>query len=190
MTKIIKRIVLAGAWCVLSLAANAASVQLQPETAQVAGTFEIDLYLNATDSLGDHPGQYSGRVVIEYDPMLVSFEGFSYGAPASELYAVEQNNFGLYETVSLGFENALDDAVIGSYTFSQLPGASGVIGFSVYDYSEVLGSFANESPSNQPFQPLFVGAEVTVVPLPAAFWVFGSALTGMAWVRRRESEAA
>jgi len=35
-----------------------------------------------------------------------------------------------------------------------------------------------------------VGAEVTVVPLPAAFWLFGSALTGMAWVRRRESEAA
>jgi hypothetical protein len=172
------------------LAANAASVQLQPETAQVAGTFDIDLYLNATDSVGGHPGQFSGRVVIEYDPTLVSFVGFSYDAPASELYAVDQTDFGFHETVSLGFKNALDDTVIGSYTFNLLPGASGVIGFSVYDYNDAFGSFANELPTNYSFVPSFVGTEVTVVPLPAAFWLFGSALAGMAWVRRGEIEAA
>ena len=112
MPTTIKRIVIAAGLCAFSLAVNAASVQLLPETAQVAGTFDIDLYLNATDTAGDHPGQFSGRVVIEYDPTLVSFAGFSYDAPASELYAVEQINFGFHETVSLGFGNALDDGVI------------------------------------------------------------------------------
>jgi len=173
---------------ILSLAANAASVELLPQSAQVGGSFDIDLFLDATDTAGGHPGQYSGRVVIEYDPSQVSFVGFSFEAPASELYALEQIDYGSYETVSIGFQNALDSEVIGSYTFDALAGPDAVIGFGIYDYDIDFGTFANESPSNQSFVPDFVGAEVTVVPLPAAFWLLGSALAGMAWTGRRERD--
>jgi hypothetical protein len=170
----------------LSLSAGAATVQLQPDSAEVLGSFDIDLHLNAVDTGGNHPGQYSGRVVIEYDPALVSFTGFTFASPVSELYAIEQINNGSYETVSLGFENALDDSLIGSYSFSALPGAVGTVNFTIYDYDDVFGSFVNESPANLGFEPEFLGADVTVVPVPAAIWLMGSALAGMAWAGRSQ----
>jgi len=95
------------------------------------------------------------------------------------------------DIVTLGFENALDTGVIGTYNFvvnglpDPVPSIGSVFTFDVYDGEDFFDSFANESPSNQTFAPVFNGASVTVVPLPPALLLLLSAFVTLLPASRR-----
>ena len=95
----------------MTLPLYAASVSLDPSSAQVStgGTFTVDLVLNASgpEVLGDHdPAAIGGEVVIDYDPNLIMFTGFTpNGAVGISFDPIVGSDNGL-ETITLGFNNA------------------------------------------------------------------------------------
>jgi len=163
----------------------AASVSLVPENPVVApGSVTINLVLEASDvAEGCDPrcSQFVGEVVVDFDPSQLSFVGFTANAPAVLGFGPDA----AAGTVTLGFEDALESGVVGSFEFlvGDAPGTGIALGLA--DNLPLLGSFEYEEPTNQFFFPDFVGAEVQVVPLPAAAWLFLSALAAVAARTRR-----
>jgi hypothetical protein len=178
-----------------SLTANAASVSLVPSVSTVGagGTFSLDLQLSAADRLvSGYVGEFSGLVAIRFNSQFVDFTSFAFSAPATELVGVSVTPDGTDDIVMLGFENALDTGVIGTYSFTvndlpdPIPPIGTIFTFDVYDADDFFDSFANESPSNQTFVPEFNGTSVTVVPLPMPLVLLLSAFaTLLPAVRRR-----
>ncbi len=192
--KSIPTITAAALLALYSITANAASVSLVPSASTVGAgdTFSLDLQLDASDQLvPGFDGEFSGMVAVRFNSEFVDFTSFVFSAPATELSGVSVLTDGSDDIVTLGFENALDTGVIGTYNFvvNDLPGPVPPLGtvfvFDIYDADDFFDSFANESPSNQTFTPVFNGATVTVVPLPAALVFMLSAFATLLPVTRR-----
>jgi len=190
----ITRTIIATTLLAFSFTASAASVSLTPSTGEVGvgGAFSLDLELSAADRLvPGFVGEFSGLVAIRFNSQFVDFTSFVFNAPASELQAVSVVSDGDDDIVTLGFENALDTGVIGTYNFvvnglpDPVPSIGSVFTFDVYDGEDFFDSFANESPSNQTFAPDFNGASVTVVPLPPALVLLLSAFVTLLPASRR-----
>ncbi|MGI9293281.1 MAG: cohesin domain-containing protein [Pseudomonadales bacterium] len=171
--------VLIGVW---AQTAAAASISLNPSSPTVApnGTFTVDLFLNANDTDGDHPGNFSGQVRINYDPSLLTLVESS--ATLAELAGGSQGD------MSFGFGNVIfnedpDQGVVGTFTF-QATAAFGPAGIGVEDAFGLM-SFANNAGGVNEFFPGFSGTSVQVVPLPAASWLLLSALGALGLFGRK-----
>jgi len=160
----------------------AATVELDPSSVTVNenGSFTVDLNMDAADAPGTHPGLFSGSIVIDYDPALVSYDSFAINAPAQIASGPAMGTDGSLETVTLGFHSfsaPLDTGTIGTFSFTALGDIGNLIDIGLDD-SSFFGSFANLLPSNAKFFPTFTGmsAEITAIPVPAAAWLMLSGL--------------
>jgi hypothetical protein len=68
-----------------------------------------------------------------------------------------------------------------------LGSAGSTISFGLGDAEPFLGSFFNTDAVVKKFEPAFNGAEVSVVPIPAAAWLMMSALGILGGLSRRRS---
>ncbi len=160
----------------------AASVSLISSAFSVApnGTFMVNLDLDATTVMDPN---YSGSVIIDYDPARLTFTGFQETVNGTTSDLVSNTLAG---TVFLNFGDiSSDTATIGKYGF-QATLLQGVASIGVAD-GDSLGSFlANQNE----FFPTFNGTSVTVegapVPLPGALWLMMSGL-GMLGLARRKA---
>jgi hypothetical protein len=164
---------------------SAATVSLVPEDPVVApGSITVDLVLEASDVAdGCDPrcSDFAGHVVVSFDPAGLTFVGFAAEQPANLIVGPTTET----GTVTIGFDDALESGIVGSFEFlvTAEPGTGVALGLA--DTQPLLGSFEYEQPTNQFFFPDFVGTELQVVPLPAAAWLFLSALgAAVARVRR------
>ena len=191
-----RTIIAASLLALFSVSANAASVSLTPSasTVGIGGTFSLDLELSAADKLVpgfEDKDEFSGLVAIRFNSEYVDFTSFVFNLPATQLSGVVVSSVGADDIVTLGFENAPDTGVIGTYNFvvnelpDPVPALGTIFSFDVYDADDFFDSFANESPSNQTFAPDFYGANVTVVPLPPALVFLLSALATLLPTVRR-----
>jgi hypothetical protein len=155
-----------------SLPLQAASISLQPSQAllQPAQSFTVDVLISATDTPGDHPGLHKGSIVIDFDPLLFSYDSLSLGSGISLYQALTQGTAGSRATLSFGFYNAPDTGTVASLTFTTTGAAGSSGAFGVDDTSQTVGSFFSTVPTNQRFYPSFNGAEAQIVPLPSAAW--------------------
>lgn len=171
----------------MSTLGQAATVSLVPSATDVdnGDVLSLDLVLDATGAPGAVPGSFHGSVILDYDPGLVSFDDFTFNSPASELAIAPVTDGG--STVTLGFEGAPNVGVIGTFTFNVLGMDGDVLNFGLNDADDFFGSFANTLPTIQPVFPDFNGASVNVVPIPAAAWLFLSALGLAGTVARRRA---
>jgi len=166
----------------VALPSFAATVQLIPSASEVlqGQSFTVDLFMDATDVPGDHPGSYQGFVSLTWDLGAVQYDGFSYtnanqfgGAPSDTATSV---SLGFDQAIFPGASGSDDSGVIGTYSFTALGSPGDVISLLIADGVPVLGSFANTEPTLQNFTPEFLGSDVSVVPLPAAAWLMLSGL--------------
>jgi hypothetical protein len=176
--------IVAGIALIAGLGAQAASVSLVPSATTVieSTTFTIDLQLSAADTVGSHPGSYIGKITLDFDPAKIAYETFTYtGATQWELAPTTGSANGR-QTVSLGFQGAADVSTIGVFTFTALS-SLGQTSVGIADYSNFITTFANTVPTNQTFNPTFIGTTVNIsaVPLPATSWllVTGFGLLGL-----------
>jgi hypothetical protein len=174
--------------------ALAATVRLVPEAdAVVPGLIEVDLVLEAADiAEGCTPrcSSFAGNVRIEFDPARLQYVGINFVAPAErETFEASEPQFiassGGSDPVEFWFINALEQGTVATLLFDVIAAPGETVSISVEDNRPLLGSFEYAEPTNQFFFPDFVGAEVQVVPLPAAAWLFLSALAAVAARSRR-----
>jgi len=167
----------------VALPAYSATVSLVPSTTTVSegGSFTVDLVLDAADAPGNHPGSFRGLIELDYGSSA-DYTGFTYTSPAVAFGATTDNP----GVIELGFDLANDVGVIGTFSFDVTGSAGDVIDLDLEDAVFVIGSFFNTDPSPTKFTPTFVDAQVSVVPVPAAIWLLGSALVGLGSMRRRK----
>ncbi|MEE4184163.1 MAG: VPLPA-CTERM sorting domain-containing protein [Gammaproteobacteria bacterium] len=188
MNKLFRNIAGAAVTLLLSSAAQAASVSLVPSAAAVENgdVLAVQLALDAPDAAGSSPGAFHGIVVLEYDPALLSFDSFEFSAPAAASGPVLASGHGAgLSSIEVAFQNAFNVGTIGTFTFNVLCINGDVIDLTIRDADDFFGSFVNTVPTIQPLYPDFTGAAVNVVPIPAAVWLFMSALGLAAGVARR-----
>jgi hypothetical protein len=171
----------------VSLGARASSVSLVPSTTNVLqnGTFTVDLMLSAADAIGGHPGDYVGKVTLDFDPLKLAYQGFAFTSPVTQYMAVSTGTAGARQTVSLGFAEATDNSKIGVFTFQALS-SLGSTNLGVADYDDFIHTFFNTTPTNQRFYPNFNGTSVNIsaVPLPATAWLLATGF-GLVGIRQR-----
>ncbi len=184
----------------LAGSAGAASLALKPSPGmnviggviQVGqgGTVNLDLQLvlEAGDTL---PGQYGGTIVVSYDASQFDFAGF---APNGVSYFCDPlppggcapivATTGSVETVELGFENAVNTNVVGTFSFVANGAIGEIASLGLADADDFFGTFLRYEPAFEPYTLDFTGASVSTVPLPASVWLLGTALGGLAARRR------
>ena len=177
----------------LALPASAATVSVQPSSAQVAtgAAFTVDRVLDASDAPGSHPGLYGGQVVLAFDPTLLSYSSFTLASGVTFFSAPVVGSANGLTTVTLGFENAGDTGRVGTYAFNAVGAAGSVATLDIADADPFFGTFVAQLPTNQPFYPAFVDASVnvTAVPLPGAAWFLATGF-GVAAARARRQVRA
>ena len=167
----------------MALPSLAATVSLVPSTNAVSEgeSFTVILVMNAPDAPGNHPGIFRGKVEVEFDELLVDYVGFEYNSPATEFGGTTIDA----GSVKLGFDNSIDVAIIGTFTFNTTGPAGSTISLGLDDAIPLIGTFFNTDPIVK-FEPDFSGAEVSVVPIPAAVWLFASGLGMLGFTRRKQ----
>jgi len=121
-----------------------------------------------------------------------SYEGYAYDDcyfdffhPGSNGCTIDRQLGTGYEQLFI-FEDAVESESTGKYLVFGLDGlpsnAGGVL--------EIVGGCAGftgcEQWDNQDQQRAIVSGYISAVPIPAAVWLFGSALFGLGWMRRKK----
>ena len=163
----------------------AATVSLVPSsfTVDEGGQFSVNVMMDAADVSGNHvqPTAFLGNFKIGFDSADVTYDGFDFQGPAENLSVSPAV---ILTGVQIGFVNALDVGVIGTFNFTALGSAGDVISISI-GHPYPFSTFVNMLPVNKVFDPVFSPTEITVVPIPAAAWLFASGLGLLGWIRRR-----
>ena len=184
-----KQLTFAAVIGIFALPLSAATVQLVPTVAEIeqGEQFTVDLVLSAADAPGNHPGAFQGFVTVGFSESLAQYNNFVFSSPAELFGPAPVGDAG---QVTFGFDKALDVGVIGTFTFTATGSAGDVISLSVADLFPSVGTFANTQPTITPFTPEFVGADVSVVPIPAAVWLMLSGLAVIGGIARRKPGVA
>jgi hypothetical protein len=172
-----KALFAAGLAVIASLPARAASIHLQASDDIVITdvVFTVELLIDASDAPGAHPGLYGGQIVVDYHPAQLGYVDFTLASGVSffSAPALGVATGGVRQTVTLGFDNAPDTGLVGTFTFRALAAPEQVATIGISDADSFFGTFVAYVPTYQPFYPDFTGTSVTTaLPLPGAAWLF------------------
>ena len=159
------------------LPAVAATVSLIPEspTVQEGAVISIDLYMDVSDTAAPAPDSIRGKVLIEWSAGLATYnDDFAISAPAT----VTGGPTAGAGSLEFDFSGAQAVGNIGSFSLTAIGSVGSIISVSVEDNGLFGNSFVDILPTNKPVDPIFVGAAVTItpIPVPAAAWLMASAL--------------
>jgi len=162
---------------VLSTTATAASLTwtfndaylqsaLTAEIGQLTGTFDYDAYTHVYSNVSISSSGWSQTSDIDY-------------LGATLTTPVGDNSSQLIVTGSTTTVAAYTDMML--QFVSPLSNAGGTVGMTVSSFQFAFGHAPRYYAILQP------GATVSAVPVPAAVWLFGSALAGLGWMCRKQT---
>lgn len=163
--------------------AEANTVQFTQSNFDVAPgeTFTVDLV--GTDFLSGPDG---AAFALSWDPAVLSYVSTTVANPPWDIPSVSDGTAAAgnieYVFLSKTAGDAGSDFSLASFTFQVLGGAGATSPLSLSNDPYDVGFVA---PGGQSLTVSYVNSDVHVVPVPAAIWLFGSALAGMGLVRRR-----
>jgi hypothetical protein len=135
-------------------------------------------------------------LIVPYDQSL--FFCMDCQDPAGfDMHATNNALFSLY-SFDMGFlqQDPMPLTITGTYadnseisiTYNSITGLLDTIAMDAQWQDLKSVSFAVDTSTNYAFNvPVFDNIVVTNVPVPAAVWLFGSALAGLGWFRRRQT---
>lgn len=185
MTKMTIRAILSAALIAAS-SAQAVTISLDPaSTTTVTGSnFSLDVLADFSST-----EMITGSVEFSFDSSLLAYTDFSWNSDFKTLFPYTELIIESSEVVSIGF-GALsgfgtgDGHTIGTISFDALaPGSTSVAmaTSSLHgDYEDSSYNLVNASYNN-------ASVDISAVPVPAAVWLFGSGLVGLAGIARRRS---
>lgn len=156
--------------------------------------FDVDLLPSLTSIAGSNFGiqSFGFNTLLDPTTVLNAITGLPTGWTKTE--ASNQDGFGEFELVNSGSGSFRQNPTLTFYI-------SGIAGDSILDYVALSGGNAGEGnvyfashvagfldPGTNATSAYFGGS--AVVPVPAAVWLFGSALGLVAAIRRRQKHAA
>lgn len=172
-----------------SISAGAATISLQPSAALVpqSTTFTVNLFLNAGDAPGSHPGLYGGQILIDFNPALITYNSFALASGLSFFSNPVVGSANGHRTVTLGFDNATDTGRVGTFNFTAIGAPGGIATIGLADADNFFGTFVTYTPTYQAFYPAFNGTsiQVSAVPLPGTAVMFLTAFAAAGWRRCR-----
>jgi hypothetical protein len=183
------------ATALLGLSSQASTVKLTgPSSAAKDSIFELVLVLDASDLPWTHPGLYVGSVTFDFDPALLAYQpAFTITSPVVLKSGPATGSAGGHSTVTVEFSNATDHSELGRIRFKAIGPAGSNPTVGLNDADPFIGTFISKLPVDHPFCssptgcPNFTGktVQITAVPVPAAAWLFGTALGALGLRRRR-----
>jgi hypothetical protein len=170
-------------WCTLAAAAEASTVAFTQSSIDVVPgeTFTVDL-VGSDFSAGPDGAAFA----LSWDPAVLSYVSTAVANPPWDTSYVSDGTASAgnieYIFLNKSVGNAGSAFALASFTFNVLgnPGDATSLMLSNDPYN--TGFVA---PGAVPIAVNYVNSQVHVVPVPAALWLFGSALAGMGFLRRR-----
>lgn len=166
--------------------AKAATVSLSPSLSSVppGDSFTLDVMIDFT---GD--ATLGGGMDIFYDSSALSFQSFTFGTANVTLDPSFSRSPDVLtnklEGLAFGNFGGLTSSRVGTLTFQALAPGKTALSMAATSDPRKGGAFYSGI-SFEPQTVTFDGAAVQVsLPVPAAAWLFGSALVGLAGLARR-----
>jgi hypothetical protein len=191
--KLFGKIIASLAFVACTSVAQAATITVSPfsPTVNIGDVFNISII--GTEFTVGSGGTIGGGFSLAWDPNILTLQGFVLTFPGDQLFGQP----GIVDLAAGTWTNAdvtsfngttLADFEIATVTFQAIN-----IGVSPTDVT--IGLFDDginerlwaDSDGLIDVNPTFIGGSVTVVPVPAAVWLFGSGILGLIGVARRRN---
>ena len=181
--------------CVFTVAIIASSVQAatisivpSSQTINVSETAAVDLVISGLGNFAS-PSLGAFDVDVTFDDSILSFNSETFGTLlGSSIQGVDTSTSGVVRLGEVSLESvpALDLLQPDSFLLATLMFDGIALGTSQLGFGTVVLSdaFGGSIPN-----PTLVPANLTVVPVPAAVWLFGSGLLGLVGIARRKKAA-
>jgi len=139
----------------------------------VSGSFSYDADTNTYSDL--NVSAYVPSVLIVAEDQNLSFGGL--GSGWSTPFTMNLNDW---------YESGLELFMRFDGNLSNSGGTLNILSYGDGTLSGIYDSELNGGPNpSSYYQVAIIGGSVSTVPVPAAVWLFGSALLGLGWLRRK-----
>jgi hypothetical protein len=174
---------------ILAIPSHAATLSVLPDRSTYTVNDTVRLSIDGTSFAETADGV---GVTVSWDPTILTYSGIAFANPPWDTTFVNNSNVtnGILDTVLAGSTSgAADNFQLAEITFTALSiGSTDVlIGTSGGGcVPGACGVFSGGTTILTDFNP----ANVNVVPIPAAIWLFGTGLVGLLGMRRKNSSAS
>ena len=176
----------------LAVSAQAATVSLVPESTSIDGALgaSVDVAIVVDDlAFLNNPSLSTYDITVDFDASILAYDSIAFGDPINGAqldlgfgsFTDSTPGAGSISLLELSFAQPfqLDTQQLGTFTLATLTFTTAGYGTAALDVANaVLGdSLGDALPVD------IVNANISVVPVPAALWLFLTALASLGWRR-------
>ena len=190
--KLFGKIIASLAFVACTSVAQAATITVNPFSPTVNNGDVFNISIIGTDFTVGSGGTIGGGFSLAWDPGILTLQSFVLTFPGDQLFGQP----GVVDLAAGTWTNAdvtsFNGTTLANFEIATVTFLATNLGVSPTDVT--IGLFDGGSPRLWAdsdglidVDPTFIGGSVTVVPVPAAVWLFGSGILGLIGVARRRN---